>query len=39
VTTDFGGVLKMHFGEMKMRFLPNSPFHIVCYIRIYFDCL
>jgi hypothetical protein len=29
----------MHFGELKMRFLPNAPIHIVWYIRYIFDCL
>jgi hypothetical protein len=29
VSTDFGGVLKMHFGELKMRLLPTAPIHIV----------
>jgi hypothetical protein len=33
VSTDFGGVLKMHFGELKKRFLPNAPIHLVWYIR------
>jgi hypothetical protein len=33
VSADFGGVQKMHFGELKMRFLPNAPFRLVWYIR------
>jgi hypothetical protein len=37
--TDFGGVQKMHFGELKMCFLPTAPIHIVWYIRKGFDCL
>jgi hypothetical protein len=28
VSKDFGGVLKMHFGELKMRFIPTAPIHI-----------
>jgi hypothetical protein len=39
LTTDFVGVLKMHSGELKTRYLPNAPIHIVCYIRKFFDCL
>jgi hypothetical protein len=31
VPTDFGGVLKLHFGLMKMRCLPTTPIHIVWY--------
>jgi hypothetical protein len=26
--TDFGGVLKMHFGELNMRFFLTAPIHI-----------
>jgi hypothetical protein len=37
--TDFGGVLNMHSGELKMRVLPTPPIQIVCYIRNFFDCL
>jgi hypothetical protein len=29
LTTDFYGVLKMHSAELKMRFLPTAPIHIV----------
>jgi hypothetical protein len=29
----------MHFGELKMRFLPTAPIHIVWYIRNIFDSL
>jgi hypothetical protein len=25
VSADFGGELKMHFGELKMRFSPTAP--------------
>jgi hypothetical protein len=32
LTTDIGGVLKMHSGELKMRFLPTAAIHIVWYI-------
>jgi hypothetical protein len=39
LSTDFGGVLKMHFGELKMGFLPTAPIHILWYIRNVFDCL
>jgi hypothetical protein len=27
-STDFCGVLEMHSGELKMRFLPTAPIHI-----------
>jgi hypothetical protein len=27
VSTGFCGLQKMHFGDLKMRFLPNGPFH------------
>jgi hypothetical protein len=33
VSTDFSGDLKMHFGELKYRFLPTAPVHILWYIR------
>jgi hypothetical protein len=39
VSTDFGGVLKKHFGELKMRFMQTAPIHIVWYIRNIFDSL
>jgi hypothetical protein len=39
VATDFGVVLKTHFGELKMRFLPNAAIHLVCYIRDVFHLL
>jgi hypothetical protein len=39
LSTDFVGLLKMHFGELKMRFFPTAPIHIVCYIQNIFDCL
>jgi hypothetical protein len=29
----------MHFGELKMRFMPNAPIHLVWYIRNVFECL
>jgi hypothetical protein len=29
VSTDFDEVLKMHFGELKMRFMPTAPIHIL----------
>jgi hypothetical protein len=29
VSTDFGVVQKNHFGELKIRFLPKAPFHLV----------
>jgi hypothetical protein len=28
VSTDFGGVLKMYFDELKMCFLPNDIFKL-----------
>jgi hypothetical protein len=39
LSTDFGGVLKMNSGEVKMRFLPTAPILIVWYILIFFECL
>jgi hypothetical protein len=39
LTTDFGGVIKMHSGQLKMRFLPTAPIHIVWYILNVFDFL
>jgi hypothetical protein len=39
VSTHFRGVLKMHFGELKMRFMPTSPIHILYYIQNFFDSL
>jgi hypothetical protein len=35
VSTDFVGVLKMHLCEVKFRFMPAAPIHIVWYIRDY----
>jgi hypothetical protein len=29
VSTDVGEELKMHFGELEMRFMPTVPIHIV----------
>jgi hypothetical protein len=29
----------MHFGELKMRFLPTTPIHIIWYILKFFYCL
>jgi hypothetical protein len=31
--TEFGGVLQMQSGELKMRFTTTAPIHILCYIR------
>jgi hypothetical protein len=39
LSTDFGGVLKTLFGELKKRFMTTAPFHILWYIRIIFDSL
>jgi hypothetical protein len=39
VSLDFGGELKMHFGELKMRFMPTALIHILWYIRNIFECL
>jgi hypothetical protein len=39
LSTDFVGVPKMHFGEVKLRFMPTFPIYIVWYIRIFFDIL
>jgi hypothetical protein len=36
LSTDFGGVLKKQFVELKMRFLPTFPIRMVWYIRIFF---
>jgi hypothetical protein len=37
LSTEFGGVLEMHFGELKMRFLPTAPIEIVWYIQNYLN--
>jgi hypothetical protein len=39
LSTENGGILKMHFGELKMRLFPTAPIHIVCYIPNDFECL
>jgi hypothetical protein len=39
LTTYFAGVLKMHSGQLKMRFMPTAPIHILWYILNFFDCL
>jgi hypothetical protein len=39
LSTDFLCVLKMHSGELKMRFLPTAAIHIVWYILIFFPFL
>jgi hypothetical protein len=39
VSTDFGGILKMLFGELKMGFLVSAPIELVWYIRNVFECL
>jgi hypothetical protein len=39
LSTENGGIVKMHFGELKMRFFPTAPIHIICYIRNDFVCL
>jgi hypothetical protein len=36
VSTDFVVVLKTHFGELKMGFLPTDPIHIVWYVLNFF---
>jgi hypothetical protein len=33
LSTNFGGVPKMHFGELKMRFLLTARIHVVWYKR------
>jgi hypothetical protein len=38
-STDFVGLVKKQIGELKMRFLPTAPIHIVWYIRNFFDSL
>jgi hypothetical protein len=27
LSTEFGGVIKIHFGDLKMRFFPTAPIH------------
>jgi hypothetical protein len=39
LSTDFGGILKMHFGELKKRFLTTASIHFEWYIRNILDCL
>jgi hypothetical protein len=39
LSKDFSGLLQMHFGELKMHFIPTAPIRILCYIRNSFDCL
>jgi hypothetical protein len=39
MSTDFGGDIKMHFGELKMPFILTVPIHIECYIRNDFEYL
>jgi hypothetical protein len=39
LSKDFDDVLKMLFGELKMRFMPTAPINIVWYIRFFFGCL
>jgi hypothetical protein len=29
MSTDLGDVIKKHFGEMKMLFVPTAPNHIL----------
>jgi hypothetical protein len=33
LSTDFGGVQKIHSDELKMRFMPTAPIYRVWYIR------
>jgi hypothetical protein len=39
MSTDFGGVLRTQFGELKKRLLTTASFHMVWYLRIIFDFL
>jgi hypothetical protein len=39
VSTDFGCVLKMLFGVLKMRFLLSAPVDLIWYIRNVFEFL
>jgi hypothetical protein len=39
LSKDLSGLLNMHFGEVKICFIPTAPIHIVCYIRNFFNCL
>jgi hypothetical protein len=37
LSTDIVGVIKMNSGELKMRFLPTAPIHILWYILNFLD--
>jgi hypothetical protein len=39
LSTDIGGVLKMHFGELEMRLLPTAPIDILWNILNIYDGL
>jgi hypothetical protein len=39
LSTNIVGVVKTNSGELKMRFLPTAPIHIVWYILKLFDFL
>jgi hypothetical protein len=39
LSTEYGGILKMHFGELKLLIIPTDTNQIVCYIRNDFECL
>jgi hypothetical protein len=39
LSTDFCGLPKVHFGELKMCFLPTAPIHMLWYIWYFFNCL
>jgi hypothetical protein len=39
LSTEFGGVLKIPFDDLKMRFFPTAPIHTVWYIKNILDCL
>jgi hypothetical protein len=39
LSTDFGGVLILHSGELLIRFLPTAAIRIVWHIRNFFGCL
>jgi hypothetical protein len=39
MSKDLGVVLKMHSGELKIRFMPTAPIHIISYTQNFFHCL
>jgi hypothetical protein len=39
LSTDIVGALKLKTGELKIRFVPTAPIHILWYILNFFDFL